>query len=138
MSSKKQEVKQNPVEDEAQKPAEERQQLPTSVSARAYPVAGDGPVLAGLTFDINGVVAIRGARLVEGKNGPFVSFPQRQTKDGYQEVVFPVTKEMRELMNSTAVSAYHLAMSEMAERMERSQQARQEASTQSTGPVMSM
>ena len=138
MSTKKQETKQNSAETKEQKPAEERQQLPTSVTARAYPTAGGGPVLAGLTFDINGVLAIRGAKLVEGKNGPFVSFPQRQTKDGYQEQVFPITKEMRELMNSTAVSAYKLAMSEMTERMERTQQAQQAAPAQATGPVMSM
>lgn len=138
MSTKKQEIKHGPAETVEQSPSEERKQLPTSVSARAYPIAGGGHVLASLTFDINGVLAIRGAKLVEGKNGPFVSFPQRQTKDGYQEQVFPITKEMRELMNSTAVSAYKLAMSEMTERMERSQQTRQEAPAQAAGPVMSM
>ena len=138
MSNKKQDIKQNTAEAAAQKPAEEKMTLPVSLTARAYPTAGDGPVLAGLTFDINGVVAIRGAKLVDGKNGPFVSMPQRQTKDGYQEVVFPVTKEMRDLMNNTAVSAYQLAVNEMTEKMARSQQTTQDVPTQATGPVMSM
>lgn len=106
--------------------------LPTEITARAYPVAGDGPVLAGLTFDINGCFAIRGAKLVQGKNGPFVSMPQRQTKDGYQELVFPITKEMRETVNSMAVSAYQLAMKEMAQKMTEPNQA------VPTAPTMSM
>jgi len=105
--------------------------LPTEITARAYPVAGGGPVLAGLTFDINGAFAIRGAKLVQGKNGPFVSMPQRQTKDGYQELVFPITKEMRETVNNMAVSAYQLAMKEMAQKMTESQQAAPNAPTMS-------
>ena len=106
--------------------------MPTEITARAYPVAGDDHVLANLTFDVNGCFAIRGARLVQGKNGPFVSMPQRQTKEGYQEVAFPTTKEMHELVNNAAVSAYQLAMSEMAQKLEKTQQAAP------TGPVMSM
>ena len=111
---------------------QERKTLPTEITARAYPVAGGGPVLANLTFDINGCFAIREAKLVQGKNGPFVSMPQRQTKDGYQEVVFPVTKEMRELMNDMAGTAYKLSMDEMKQKLEQTQK------TAPTEPVMSM
>ena len=109
--------------------------MPTEITARAYPVAGDDHVLANLTFDVNGCFAIRGARLVQGKNGPFVSMPQRQTRDGYQELVFPITKEMREVVNNMAVSAYQLAMKEMAQKMEQSQQS---ASTAPAAPTMLM
>ena len=122
-----------PVQEQAKKP------LPTEITARAYPVAGDGPVLANLTLDVNGCFAIRGAKLVQGKNGPFVSMPQRQTRDGYQEVAFPITKEMHELVNNVAVGAYQLAMSEMAQKMDKNQQAAptiQQAAP--VGPVMSM
>ena len=143
MSTKKQATKQNAAENAEQAPAEEKEQLPVSLTARAYPVAGSGSVLAGLTFDINGVLAIRGAKLVDGKNGPFVSMPQRQTKDGYQEVVFPTTKEMRELVNRTAVAAYQLAMTEMTEKLGKAQQpqqvaSQQDAPEQDAGPTMSM
>jgi len=117
-----------------------KQVLPTEITARAYPVAGDGPVLANLTFDVNGAFAIRGAKLIQGKNGPFVSMPQRQTKDGYQEVIFPITKEMREVVNNMAVSAYQLAMKEMAQKMADTQQTQAVAPQQAApmGPVMSM
>ena len=104
-------------------PEQQRPALPTEITARAYPKTGSGNILASLTFDVNGCFAVRGAKLVQGKNGPFVSMPQRQTKNGYQEVVFPITKEMREVVNNIAVSAYQLALQEMTKKMADSQQA---------------
>ena len=104
-------------------PDQQRTALPTEITARAYPKTGNGNILASLTFDVNGCFAVRGAKLVQGKNGPFVSMPQRQTKGGYQEVVFPITKEMREIVNNVAVSAYQLALQEMTKKMADSQQA---------------
>ena len=125
--------KQN-TQKQAAPPAQEqaKETLPTEITARAYPVAGDGPVLANLTLDVNGCFAIRGAKLVQGKNGAFVSMPQRQTKDGYQEVAFPTTKELHEQINNAA-------MSEMAQKLEKTQQAVPTTQqTAPTGPVMSM
>ena len=58
---------------------------------------------------------------MQGKNGPFVSMPQRKVGEGYQEVVFPITKEMRDMFNNMAVSAYQLAMTEMTKKMEQTQ-----------------
>ena len=69
---------------------------------------------------------------MQGKNGPFVSMPQRQTKNGYQEVVFPITKEMRETVNSIAVSAYQLALQEMTKKMADPKQAAPIAPTEPT------
>ena len=104
-------------------PDQQRPALPTEITARAYPKTGNGNILASLTFDVNGCFAVRGAKLVQGKSGPFVSMPQRQTKGGYQEEVFPITKEMREIVNNVAVSAYQLALQEMTKKMADSQQA---------------
>ena len=131
----------NKKSENARLPQEEQKTVTINITARAYPVSGDGPVLAGLTFDMGGVMAIRGAKLIDGKNGPFVSMPQRQTKDGYQEVVFPITKEMRELVNSTAVEAYQLALKEMTEKLGEHRQAQQAAAPeqeQSAAPGMGM
>ena len=116
----------------------ENQPLPTRIAVRAYPNASDGNVLAGLTIDINGCCAIRGAKLVNGKNGMFVSMPQRQTRDGYQELVFPTTKEMREIINNTAVSAYRLALSELSKKMEQAQTAAAAPAPAPASPEMSM
>ena len=113
-------------------PEQQRAALPTAITARAYPVSGNEHILASLTFDVNGCFAIRGAKLMQGKNGPFVSMPQRQTKNGYQEVVFPITKEMRETVNSIAVSAYQLALQEMTKKMADPKQAAPTAPTEPT------
>lgn len=111
----------NPAKQDA--PAQREKPLPTKITVRAFPNSREGNVLAGLTFDINGCFAIRGAKLVRGKNGAFVSMPQRKMGDGYQEVVFPITKEMRDMINNMAVSAYKLAMTEMTKKMEQTQAA---------------
>lgn len=122
----------NPRQKAPAAPDQQRTALPTEITARAYPKTGNGNILASLTFDVNGCFAVRGAKLVQGKNGPFVSMPQRQTKGGYQEVVFPITKEMREIVNNVAVSAYQLALQEMTKKMADSQQAAPTAPTEPT------
>ena len=114
---------------QAPQPPQEQQDraLPTEIAVRAYPVSGGGSVLAGLTFDIHGCFAVRGAKLIQGKNGPFVSMPQRQTRDGYQEVVFPITREMRETLNGMALDAYQQALADMQEKLEQTQKTAQPA-----------
>ena len=118
MSNTKQSAKK-----QSQTPQEEQQTpaRPTEIGVRAYPIGGDGSVLANLTFDINGCFAIRGAKLIQGKNGPFVSMPQRKVGDEYREVVFPITKEMRDQVNSMALDAYQLALAEMQEKLGQTQ-----------------
>ena len=117
MSNTKQSAKK-----QSQTPQEEQEKArPTEIGVRAYPIGGDGSVLANLTFDINGCFAIRGAKLIQGKNGPFVSMPQRKVGDEYREVVFPITKEMRDQVNSMALDAYQLALAEMQEKLEQTQ-----------------
>ena len=133
MSKPKQEQKTSAPEMSGQ---QERTELPTEVAVRAYPVSGEGPVLANLTVDVNGCFAIRGAKLVQGKNGPFVSMPQRKMGEEYREVVFPVTREMHEKLNEAAVAAYGQAMDAMAEKHRQSQA--QTAASAPVGPAMAM
>ena len=116
-----QEAREQTLPAKQETPAQGEKPLPTKITVRAYPSPRDGSVLAGLTFDINGCFAVRGAKLVQGKNGPFVSMPQRKVGEGYQEVMFPITKEMRDMINNMAVSAYQLAMTEMTKKMEQTQ-----------------
>ena len=137
MSNPKQKAPAAPAQQKKAEAAPEQQRpaLPTEITARAYPKTGSGNILASLTFDVNGCFAVRGAKLVQGKNGPFVSMPQRQTKGGYQEVVFPITKEMREIVNNVAVSAYQLALQEMTKKMADSQQAAPTAPAAPSAPT---
>ena len=46
-------------------------------------------------------------RIVEGKNGLFVSMPQRKSADGsYQDIAFPANKEIREELHAYLLQEY--------------------------------
>lgn len=114
---------------------QERPALPTQITVRAYPVSDMGQVLANLSVDVNNCFAIRGTRLVQGKNGPFVSMPQRKVGEEYKDIVFTTTREMYDKLNATAIAAYGQAMDAMAEKHRQSQQT---AASAPTGPTMAM
>ena len=40
----------------------------------------------------DGCLGIRGIKVVESRDGLFVSMPSRKTENGYKEICFPVTK----------------------------------------------
>ncbi len=50
---------------------------------------------------------IRGLKVVEGKNGLFISMPGRQSSNGkWYDSVYPLTKEAREELTHTILGAY--------------------------------
>ena len=134
MSKPKQEQKQTAPEVSGQR-EQERPALPTDVTVRAYPVSDEGQVLANLSMNVNGCFAIRGAKLVQGKNGPFVSMPQKKVGEEYKDIVFTTTREMYDKLTATAIAAYGQAMDAMAEKHRQSQQT---AASAPTGPTMAM
>ena len=57
-----------------------------------YPSGTQGGTRAYASATMDGCLAIRGIKVVEGgRSGLFVSMPSRKTQDGYKEVCFPVT-----------------------------------------------
>lgn len=68
---------------------------------------GDGHCLAHLSVTLGGAFAVRGLRLMEGKNGPFLNFPSYKSGNGYQDICFPVSAQLRQQMTDAAVTAYH-------------------------------
>ena len=96
------------------------------VSARAYLSHSKGPTLANITVDLGGEYAIKGLRVVQGRDGPFVAMPQRRTSKGeYQDTVFPVTKEARERLVNTVLDAYEQAMEQYTKRVKDREQTEQ-------------
>ena len=66
---------------------------------------GNTKAFASLTIEDS--ICITGLKLVEGKSGLFVSFPQYKNKEGeYKDIVFPVTKEFREKLTKLVVGEY--------------------------------
>ena len=106
------------------------QEAAIGVSARAYLSRGNSSTLASVTVDLGGEYAIRGVRVVQGRNGPFVSMPQQKDGKGeYRDVVFPVTREARERLIDTVMDAYEQALEQTAKQSEEPEQA---------GPTMTM
>lgn len=77
------------------------------------PAGGQGGIRAYASATIDGCLAIRGIKVVEGgRDGLFVSMPSRKTQDGYKEVCFPVTAEFREQLYHGILDAYQQAITQ--------------------------
>ena len=70
----------------------------------------DSNVLAYADLSIGGAFAIKGIKIMNGSNGPFVSMPNYKIlKDGQEEfhdICFPITAEFRKKLYSNILSAY--------------------------------
>ena len=68
---------------------------------------GEGSLKAFCDLEIGEKFLVKGLRVVEGKNGLFVSMPQQQGKDGnWYDTVFPLSKEVRQQISDLVLSAY--------------------------------
>ena len=86
-----------------------------SMEARAYPFSEPkGNQLGFASVTLNGGFALTGIKIVQGQNGPFVSMPSTKDRDGnYRDIFFPVTKELREKLNSTVLDAHNRAIDKL-------------------------
>ncbi len=74
--------------------------------------AAPGSLRAFCDVEIGKTVLIMGIRVVEGKNGLFVSMPRRQGKDGnWYDRVIPLTREVRQQISQVVLAAYGSAES---------------------------
>jgi len=72
-----------------------------------------GNVKAIVSLTIEGVFVVRGVRLVDGKNGLFVSMPSRKiAADEYIDLCFPINNETRLIILGAVTAAYEKALSE--------------------------
>ena len=59
------------------------------------------------TLVVNDEFAIHGIRVIEGKNGEFVQMPQKRDNNGnYNDIIYPVTAELREQINNAVLERY--------------------------------
>ena len=60
---------------------------------------------------IEGCFVVKNVRVIDGKNGLFVSMPSRQNADGkYSDICFPIRSEVREQIEKEVLNAYHEAL----------------------------
>lgn len=65
-----------------------------------------GSLLSFATVLAADTVVINGIRICEGKNGRFISMPQRKVKDEYKDICYPFTKELRARLQAIILAAY--------------------------------
>lgn len=64
-------------------------------------------------FTLDDCLAIRGAKIIDGKTRVFVSMPGKMNKEGKEEnVVFPINKEMRDYLETTILDEYNRLINE--------------------------
>lgn len=69
---------------------------------------GQGTLKAFASITLDGIFAVHGIRVVEGKNGLFVSMPNRQVKEGeYKDIAHPVTKEFKQELNDAVLAEFN-------------------------------
>ena len=81
-----------------------------------YPFeAKDNPTVAFVNVTILDKLVLKGIRVVDGRNGLFIAFPQSKRKgkkgkdDEYFDIFFPITKEFREELTEAILEAYDKA-----------------------------
>ncbi len=90
-----------------------------NMSAKVYPTKDPkqekGSILAFANVDLGGCFAVNGIKIVEGKEGPFVSMPSQKGRDGkFHDICFPTTAEMREAINAVVMDAYQGVLEQQA------------------------
>ncbi len=87
------------------------------LDVKVYPTQREGNVLATANITLGGCFAVKGLRVMDGKNGLFVAMPDRRDGQGkFQDICFPTTKEMREALNTAVMGEYQRAVERIASR----------------------
>ncbi len=98
---------------------------------------GEGNVKAIASANLDDCFAVKNIRVVEGKNGLFVSMPSYKGADGeYHDLCFPTTPEFRKQLNSAVADAYKQAITQIQEQANAN--FTQPEQTNEPAPTMSM
>lgn len=67
----------------------------------------DSNIKGFVSIVIDDAIAVNGIRLIEGKKGVFLSFPDRKNKNGeYSDIAFPINNDAREQITDAVLKAY--------------------------------
>lgn len=70
----------------------------------------DSKLKAVASLVIDDCFVVKNVRVIEGKNGLFVSMPSRKNADGkYSDICFPIVSEVREQIEKIVLDAYQEA-----------------------------
>lgn len=60
------------------------------------------------TVKIGDVMYLTGIRVIEGRNGLFISMPSKKSPSGEYDIYFPANKAMRDQLQEEILKAYHI------------------------------
>lgn len=73
----------------------------------------DSKLKAVASLTIEDCFVVHDIKVIEGKEGFFISMPSRKTPDGeYKDIVHPINTETRESIKDQILEAYNKALSE--------------------------
>ena len=74
---------------------------------RIHRLNGEGATKAFCDISILDTFVVKGLRIVDGKDGVFVSMPREQGRDGkWYDIFFPTSKETREVLQCLVLEEY--------------------------------
>lgn len=77
------------------------------IDAHITTVRPYGKVKAFATITLENSFMIRGVKVIDGPNGLFAAMPNHRSSSGeYKDTCYPVTRELREQINSAVLEAY--------------------------------
>ncbi len=94
------------------------QVLPTQVNVRIYVIHTSGPVLAEASANLNGCFTVRGLKVVDVGNGPFISMPGYLVGGRYRDACFPSEREFLQQFRQAVLDAYHQALYQLPQRQQ--------------------
>ena len=80
------------------------QGMKCDVRFSSFPQEGSVKGVCSVTF--NDQIAVKGVKVIEGSKGLFVAMPSYKSGDEYKDLVYPVTKEGRQMLNESVLAAY--------------------------------
>lgn len=79
---------------------------------RVFPFAGEGKTKAFASITFNDEFVVQDLKIVEGSNGLFVAMPSKKVGDEYKDSAFPLSKELREAIQTTLIDEYETVTAE--------------------------
>lgn len=95
--------------------------LPMRVHVRIYAIHTSGPVLAEASANLNGCFTIRGLKVVDVGNGPFISMPDYWAGGRYRDACFPSERTFRQQFRQEVLDAYYQALYQLPQRQQEPQ-----------------
>ena len=86
-------------------------QASLDISVKVYPVKNQtqqSNLLAFANVTLGGCFAVNDIRVMNGKNGPFMSMPSKKGTDGqFHDTCFPTTAKMRNDLNAAVMGEFY-------------------------------